>query len=183
MNDGYIRLATMAGGRVISYEEARDLAIGIAQNKGPDHFDKIGGQYFHDDKPSCLVGQMLHELGITHADVTLRGANTSNVFNLMTRGILLPEDNKTELFLATLQRYNDSGYRWMFCVKEALRVVGDDPTRVDRKFEEPTTVRLVEQVASWTELVTENAKKPTFSITWEQATEDRALRSDHVLVA
>lgn len=75
--------------------------------------------YVHDDKPSCLVGQILHKYGVSLEALSLnefRGAWTVS-------GTLADADDKARFFLSSAQDSQDKGEPWGTAVEFGLSQV------------------------------------------------------------
>lgn len=75
--------------------------------------------YIHDDKPSCLVGQILHRHGVPVAELAkceFRGAWE------VTRELVPGTKDTTLRFLSELQGAQDDDNSWGFALEQALSV-------------------------------------------------------------
>lgn len=134
---------------LLSYEEARDLAITVAQRRGPNHRDRRGGQYFRNGRPACLVGAMMAEKGIDAT--TLTESNSDNITSPGVMGVFGAADGRGEDFLLALQIQNDQGELWFDAVRYALDAVGDDPKLLDRPPAAQPNAAVVEEFQAWME--------------------------------
>lgn len=89
--------------------EHREFHAGVAMCK-----------YVHNEKPSCLVGQILHRHGVSLTELALnefRGAWA------VTRDLVGPEDDVLK-FLEIIQAEQDEEKTWGESLKEGLNRVG-----------------------------------------------------------
>lgn len=133
---------------VITAETALAELEAAVEKKGSDYkYEKVGASdtcvYFakegdSDIEPSCLVGHVLHALGVP-ADLMVAKFNANMGFDPGESGSLADEtaddllmalnrrgitsaDNDAIRLLAVAQRYQDGGDAWGWCVEQTIKM-------------------------------------------------------------
>jgi hypothetical protein len=104
----------------LTYNEAIDLLALAVKDRGKDFVyrkknPEASCQYFHGNKPGCIIGWILDHKGVTLKDL-IEGdgynLNTSAVGTLIARGLIEVDDPSTEILLADVQRNQDCQTPW-----------------------------------------------------------------------
>lgn len=104
----------------LTYERAVELAREVVAEFGEDYVypesvkvvENEGTPpqclYVHEDKPSCLVGQILHKYGVSLAVLSLNEFRNARVVSWQLAGA----DDKARFFLSSAQESQDKGESW-----------------------------------------------------------------------
>lgn len=148
----------------ISYHALRSRVIDLVAEKGEDYRGYPGAYFREDNKPGCLLGELIAEDGGSAHDLRMVGANKANVSDLNAAGYLIPEDNKVGFALQRLQYFNDSGRTWF---DAACSVFG--MTAVELRTEIAARLRPeprvdAEAYVDWVSSYSEGAEKPVIDM-------------------
>lgn len=115
----------------LTYDRAVELAREVVAEFGkgyvyPESIKvvEIGGTqppclYVHEDKPSCLVGHILHKHGVSLEELSMKefiGAR-------LVSSELAKADDKARFFLASAQESQDKGETWGTAVRFGISQV------------------------------------------------------------
>lgn len=111
----------------LSYDQALDLLRAQVEKKGADYvytipevevegdsFFGVDCRYFVDGQPSCIVGHVFADLGVSEQHV-LEGSRPTQA----APDFVKMEDLKTEALLVVAQSYQDAGTPWGEAVEVA----------------------------------------------------------------
>lgn len=105
---------------VLTYDRAVELAREVVAEFGDDYVYpedhkelEFNGStpscvYVHDDKPSCVVGQILHRHGVSIDQLMLNEFRNARVVAFQLAGA----DDKARFFLSEIQSHQDKGHPW-----------------------------------------------------------------------
>lgn len=126
----------------VDFERVRDITEKIIAVKGADYVDPNSGdeadlqcQYFELDTetPSCLVGHVLHELGMRIEDLyghtdSIEELNACASMRHLMSILAVPVSGAAAQYMHKLQDFNDGGLPWGDCAEGADHYVryGDD---------------------------------------------------------
>lgn len=83
--------------------------------------------YFHNGRPSCLVGHVLARHGMTEQDLVERGVNYMSLFSLCVEGVIDVgadvDDSDVFTLLYTAQDGNDRSLPWGRVVVDAIAAI------------------------------------------------------------
>jgi hypothetical protein len=100
--------------KTIEFSEALNSLNKAVAKKGEDYVYRSGRcRYFEDDGgPSCLVGWVLADKGVTKADLDARGNVNSEGLDSLFRSGLVEADDRTRRLLSEAQAANDGRTAW-----------------------------------------------------------------------
>ena len=119
----------------LTYDQARKLVEAQIEAEGADYVypsrevegQKGRCQYFRDGEPSCIVGRVLAEVGVTEDQIGYNDMAENVLKKLQYEGVLIAEP-KAKLFLQYIQRRQDNAIPWgeayAMALEEAEAVFG-----------------------------------------------------------
>lgn len=112
----------------LTFDRAVELAREVVAEFGKDYAypseDKVFDPeievyvcvYVQDEKPSCLVGQILHRHGVSLEELSRHEFKASTQMAFLVTGL----DDKANQFLAMVQSFQDKGWSWAASVDKAV---------------------------------------------------------------
>ena len=123
---------------IVTRDRVVEVTKQVVAEHGMEHVyekpmvNRLGGEmamclYVHNGRPSCLVGHVLHRLGVP-LDVLAQGDDQSQDASSMCYEVLYNTDFADEMiasFLSTVQATQDAGYTWGYALESGLKLLAE----------------------------------------------------------
>lgn len=112
----------------LEYEQTVQLLKEAVHKMGEDYVYPHANETcmyfeFEDRAPSCIVGHVLAQEGMTYMDV--RGINTDGVISLIESRVIEPADERVTDLLGRVQTHQDNGLPWGEALDKAIAYAGE----------------------------------------------------------
>jgi hypothetical protein len=132
----------------VSMQQARDLAAMAVEERGPDYIydtNEFGCVYFAaPNEPSCMVGYILHRLGIDSEELYESCVNNDAGVVTLVNTDIISCDLGVQEYLTTLQTKQDVGECWANAYLEAENELGF-PAAVEMIEAKPIKVEVLDE--------------------------------------